>query len=385
MAEALLTLIVGASAMMAALGCAYLIVAAILVGRFATDRPRAPPSPAPGVTLMKPLCGAEPWLYDNLASFCRQDYPGAVTLVCGVLDPADGATAVVEELRRNLPSAAIALVADPRPHGPNRKLSNLTNMAARIDQPLVVISDSDVRVERDYLSRVAAALADDSVGCVTCLYYGQPDEEPWSQVAALGIDAHFLPSVIVGLALGRAQPCFGSTIALRRTTLEAIGGFAAFADRLADDYAIGQAVRATGARVAIPHFAVAHQCAYAHWRDLWAQELRWARTIRGIDPAGHAGAIVMHPFAWALMALLGGGGTPALALAAGAIACRLALLWRVERALGIPRHPYWLIPMRDLFSAAVYVASYLGRDVVWRGRRYRVGRDGKMYERRTDP
>ena len=93
----------------------------------------------------------------------------------------------------------------------------------------------------------------------------------------------------------------------------------------------------------------------------------------------------MHPFAWALLSLFAGGGTLALALAAGAISCRLALLWRVERTFGIPRHPYWLIPMRDLFSAAVYLASYLGRDVVWRGRRYRIGAGGKMYERRMEP
>jgi ceramide glucosyltransferase len=385
MTGGLLIIIASAGVLMAALGCGYLVAAAVLVGRFAQDRGPAPPSPAPGITLMKPLCGAEPSLLDSLASFCRQDYPGPVTIVCGVLDRDDGAIAVVEELQRAFPRAAINLVVDPRLHGSNRKVSNLANMGARIDHPIVVISDSDVRVELNYLSRVVAALTADGVGGVTCLYHGVADEEPWSQVAALGVDAHFLPSVIVGLALGRAQPCFGSTIALRRVTLDAIGGFAAFAERLADDYAIGQALRLRGEQVAIPRFAVAHRCEFEHWRDLWTQELRWARTVRSIDPAGYAGSIVMHPFAWSLLSLFAGGGTPALALAFCAIACRLALLWRVERAFGLPPHSYWLIPLRDLFSAAVYLASYLGRDVVWRGRRYRIGAGGKMYERRMEP
>lgn len=385
MTAGLLAILASAGILMAALGCGYLIAAAVLVGRFAQERGPAPPSPAPGVTVLKPLCGAEPWLLDNLASFCRQDYPGPVTIVCGVLDRDDGAIGVVEDLRRAFPAVAIDVVVESRIHGSNRKVSNLANMAARIDQPIVVLSDSDVRVERDYLSRVVAALTPAGVGGVTCLYYGVAGAGHWSQLAALGVDGHFLPSVIAGLALGRAQPCFGSTIALRRATLEAIGGFAAFADRLADDYAIGQALRTRGERVAIPRFAVAHNCDCEHWRDLWALELRWARTIHGIDPAGYAGSIVMHPFAWSLLSLFAGGGTAALALAFCAIGCRAALLWQVEQAFGLPRHPYWLIPMRDLFSAAVYLASYLGRDVVWRGRRYRIGPGGKMSERRTAP
>jgi ceramide glucosyltransferase len=380
-----LIIIASIGVLMAALGCIYLLAAGILVRRFAQHRAPGLPTPAPGITVMKPLCGAEPWLFENLASFCRQDYPSRMTLVCGVADPNDPAIAVVAELQRAFPDASIELVVDPTSHGPNRKISNLVNMTASIDQPVVIVSDSDVRVERDYLARVAAALAEDGVSGVTCLYWGEADAEPWSQIAALGIDGHFLPGIVVGLALGRAQPCFGSTIAFRRTALDATGGFAAFADRLADDYAIGQALRARGGRVAIPPFAVAHRFAYSHWRDLWTHELRWARTVRSIDPAGYAGSIVMHPFAWSLLALVAGGGTPALAFAFGAIGCRFLLLWSVERAFNLPRHPYWLIPMRDLFSAAIYLASYLGRDIVWRGVRYRIGRNGELSERRTNP
>jgi ceramide glucosyltransferase len=199
---------------------------------------------------------------------------------------------------------------------------------------------------------------------------------PWSQLGALFINAHFLPSVVLGLASGLAQPCFGSTIALKRSTLDAIGGFAAFADRLDDDYAIGAAVREGGEVVAIPPFTVAHLCSEASLRELWRHELRWARTIRNIAPLGHAGSVVMHPLAWALGALAltpwSGLLIPAAATTIAAILCRVALLRSVARGFGLPAQPYWLTPVRDLLSFMVFVASFLGRDVSWKGHRYRL-------------
>jgi ceramide glucosyltransferase len=198
----------------------------------------------------------------------------------------------------------------------------------------------------------------------------------WSQLGALFINAHFLPSVVLGLASGLAQPCFGSTIALNRSTLEAIGGFATFADRLDDDYAIGAAVRERGEVVAIPPFTVAHLCGEASLGEVWRHELRWARTIRKIAPLGHAGSLVMHPLAWALIALAltlwSGLLIPAAAVTTAAILCRVMLLRSVERGFGLPPQSYWLVPVRDLLSFAVFVASFLGRSVSWRGHRYRL-------------
>src|SRR5262249_1533728 len=175
--------------------------------------------------------------------------------------------------------------------GSNRKVCTLANMAARIRHDVVVVSDSDIRVDPGYLSRVVAALQASGVGAVTCLYYGVPATGLWSRLSALAINAHFLPSVVFGLALRLARPCFGSPIALTRATLAQLGGFAAFADRLDDDYAIGDAVRRRGRGVAIPSFAVAHQCTQTSARELWRHELRWARTIRSIDAIGYAGSI----------------------------------------------------------------------------------------------
>jgi ceramide glucosyltransferase len=299
-----------------------------------------------------------------------------VQIVCGVADALDPAVAVVERLRGSPAPRDPELVIDTTLHGANRKVSNLINTAPRIRHEIVVLSDSDIRVPPDYLARVIAALQQPRVGAVTCLYHGVAASGPWSQLGALFINAHFLPSVVLGLASGLAQPCFGSTIALRRTTLDAIGGFAAFADRLDDDYAIGAAVRERGEVVAIPPFTVAHLCSEPSLRELWRHELRWARTIRNIAPLGHAGSVVMHPLAWAVVALAltpwSGLLLPAIAASVAAILCRVMLLNGVARGFELPPQAYWLVPVRDLLSFAVFVASFLGRDVSWKGHRYRL-------------
>ena len=364
-----------AATLLAIAGCGYLVAAAISVRRFARRRPPALPVAAPSITILKPLYGDEPGLFDNLASFCKQDYPGQVHLVGGVLDANDGAVSVFRRLQGSYADRDLELVIDATMHGSNRKVCNLANMAARIRHDVVVVSDSDIRVDPGYLSRVVGALQAPGVGAVTCLYYGVPATGLWSRLSALAINAHFLPSVVLGVALRLARPCFGSTIALPRSTLAEIGGFAAFADRLADDYAIGDAVRRRGHAVAIPPFAVAHRCTQMSAHELWRHELRWARTIRGIDPLGYAGSILTHPFAWGLAATVFAAGSnvfvPALAITCAAIAGRAALLRQAARAHGLPAQDYWLLPVRDLLSFIVLIAGLLGRDVSWKGRRYR--------------
>src|SRR5215510_15465085 len=364
-----------AALLIAVVGCGYLITATILVGRFA----RAPmPSSAatPAVTILKPLHGDEAGLFDNLMSFAQHRYAGAVQIVCGVTDTQDPAVAAVERLRGASTASTIELVVDPTIHGANRKVANLINMASRIRHDVVIVSDSDIRVDPDYLARVIAALQQEGVGAVTCLYHGVATAGPWSQLSALAINAHFLPGVVLGLGSGLAQPCFGSTIALKRSTLDEIGGFAALADRLDDDYAIGAAVRQRSQAVAIPPFTVAHLCSEPTLRELWRHELRWARTIRSIAPLGHAGSVVMHPLPWALVALVlapwSGLLVSAAAMTLAAILCRVALLRQVAVEFRLPPQSYWLVPVRDLMSFAVFVASFLGRNVSWKGQRYRL-------------
>ena len=368
----------------AGLGCLYMLAAAVLVGRFARSSIPAPAA-FPSVTILKPLHGDEPGLFENLASFCAQDYPGPVQIVFGVQDPADPAVAVVERLAAAFPDKALDLVIEARPQGANRKVANLINMAPSIRHEFVVLADSDMRAPPDYLVRVVAALQQPGVGLVTCLYHGVPvSDQFWPRLSALAIDTHFLPNVIVGLSLGLARPCFGSTIALRRTTLDDIGGFEAFADLLADDYAIGAAVRAVSHAVAIPAFTVGHTCPECSARALWRHEIRWARTIRSVDPAGYAGLAITHAFPLGLLGALAGR-PGALIVAAAAIACRIALCMRIERAFGLQRHPRWLVPLRDLLSFAVFVWSFFGLAVSWKGSDYRVKSDGTLLSERRSP
>jgi len=243
----------------AAAGCFYLLGAGVFARLPKKGLVSAAPPPA--VTILKPLHGDEPRLFDNLASVCAQDYPAPAQIVCGVQDPQDAAIAVVARLKAAFPDADLQLVVDPTAHGANRKVGNLVNMARRARYDCFVLSDSDIGVGPLYLKQVTAALADPSVGASTCFYYGAPAAGLWSKLSALAIDAHFLPDALVGLRAGLATPCFGSTIALTRARLAEIGGFEAFADRLADDYAIGEAVRARGLRVATADALVAHSCA----------------------------------------------------------------------------------------------------------------------------
>lgn len=367
---------------MALIGCLYALFAADAVRRmaaragFSGDAMRRPGA-APNVSILKPLYGAEPGLAEHLASFCRQDYPGAVEVVFGVQRANDPAVGVVTALIAE-GAANARLVQDAAVHGTNRKVSNLINIFARTRHEVVVLADSDIVVEPDYLARVTGSLQGDGVGLVTCLYNGVAGRSVWSRLSALGIDYHFLPSVLVGLRLGLAKPCFGSTIALRRETLESIGGFESVANQLADDYALGDAVRRRGLEVAIPPFVVGHACSEASWGELWAHDLRWARTIRMVDPVGHAGSAVTHALPFALIAGVWQGGAMGLGLIGLALACRSALQIQVDRFVRVGHHRWWLGPIRDVLSFAVFLVSLFPGAVTWRGGRFGVRPDGSM-------
>ena len=195
----------------------------------------------------------------------------------------------------------------------------------------------------------------------------------------MGVAYHFLPNAAVGIGLGLAKPCMGSTIALSRETLQAIGGFAAFADLLADDYEIGRAVREQGLTIAYPPLAVTHYGDETSLGALVAHELRWARTVRIIDPAGHGGSLVTHALPLGLIgAGLAGFGPSACAGLATILACRLFLKSRIDHIVGTKAGPLWLLPVRDVLSFVLFVASLFGNAVHWRGPRLRVTRSGAM-------
>jgi len=362
--------------LLAGIGCAYLAVSAVLI----TGRRTTPAGPAQdaAVTVLKPLHGDEPNLLANLDALCRQDYAGAVQIVCGVQDRADAAISVVEQLQRHWPERDIRLVVDDTPHGANRKIANLINMMREATHDILVLADSDIAVAPSYLAAVTAALAEPGVGAVTCLYRGRAAAGFWSRLSAQAIDTHFLPNVLAGLRFGLARPCFGSTIVLTRTCLARIGGFQSVADQLADDYAIGAAVREAGFRVAIPEMLVTHDCSERTFRELWQHEVRWSRTILAVDPAGHVGSLVTHPLPWALVAMLLGHVQEGAAVGLLAIGLRIALSRVTEHRFGFDGQSHWLVPARDLLSFAVYVRSFIGRKLAWRGRNYSMDARGRL-------
>jgi len=367
-----------------AFGCLFMLFAAVLM--WSSTRPQPAAEPAPDLTILKPLHGNEAGLYENLASFCEQDYSGAVQIVFGVENPNDPAIAVVERLRAAYPGKALELVVEPRAVGSNPKVANLINMSGRIAHDVIVLADSDIRVRRDYLACLVGALGRQSGGAVSCLYYWISTGSLWSHLAQLTIDSHFLPGVVVGAGLTLSQPFLGSTIALRRSSLSAIGGFEPLADCLADDYVLGELLRERGEPVSVLSFAVGHVCAESSIVELWRHELRWALTIRTVGPLGYLGWTVSHAFPLALIAWLLGGGWPAVGLAVAALACRAVLIFATERGYGLPPHPYWLIPVRDLLSFAVFVAGFVARDVSWRGHHYELMSEGILKsDRRSRP
>lgn len=330
------------------------------------------------VSILKPLHGAEPALYQNLRSFVEQDYP-KLQIVLGVNNPEDGALAEARALIHDFPCQDIALVIDRHIRGNNQKVSNLENMLPAARHDILVLADSDMQVDSRYLAAVTAPLCDQGTGVVTCLYKGASGGGLWSDLGALQINFSFLANALFADALRIGGGCFGATIVLRRATLDRIGGFASLRDELADDRRIGDAARAQGLRVVLSRYLVEAQVYEPSFRALWSHELRWARTVKGLAPVGFAGTFVTHPLALALLAAAGSGFRLAPTILLG-ITC--ILRWTaagvMARTLGCPTRKLWLLPARDVLSFAVFVASFFGRRVLWRDQSFHVDPSGRM-------
>jgi len=357
-------------------GTLYTIAATVTLRRFFTSTQAARARNA-GVTLVKPLHGAEPRLADNLASFLDLDHAGPVQLLCGVQRADDPAIAVVEALCLRFPAARIDLVVDPTPHGANRKVANLINLQPHIAHDVVVLSDSDIAVGRDYLAGLLDALDRPGTGAVTLAYHGRGDAGWWSKIAAAGLSWQFLPGAVFGTVFGLARPCMGSTIALRRETLTRIGGMGAFADVLADDFAMGEAVAALGLHVVVAPLLVTHASAEPDFAALWRHELRWGATVRGVAPAAYALGVIAMPLPLALLAIpihpLAGLACAALAvLARGGVATVADRLGKARSA------PFWALPLRDCLTFVVFLASWAVRSVDWRGATLRMETHGRV-------
>lgn len=362
--------------LLAALGTLYMALATYVLARFfdqeGPTQPRAEP-----ITLLKPLYGAEPRLLENLASFLDQDHAGPIQLLLGIHRDDDAAIPAVRALQARYPQARIDLVIDGTRHGANGKVSNLINMMPHAAHDILILSDSDMAVERDYVTRIVTALDAPDVGAVSSVYRGRGDAGFWSRLGAAGLSWQFLPGAVFGTALKLARPCMGSTIALRRATLDRIGGFPAFADKLADDYAIGEAVHALGLAVAIPPMLVVHGSAERSFGELWRHELRWGATVRDVVPVAYAMGVIGIPLPLALLGLLIQPTAGAI-IALAALIIRLNLAATSHRIAGARTAPLWWIPMRDCLTLGVFIASLFVRRVDWRGTALNMGADGRV-------
>ena len=362
----------------AIVGCLFTVIACFCVVSFPNPKLDSI-NPLPAVTVLKPLHGSEPEIAALITAFCRQNYPAPVQILCGAPRADSPAVAAISAIAADLPDLEIEVAVEPRSRGTNRKVSNLINMVPRARHDMLVLSDSDIAVGPDYLRALAALLASPGIGAVTCLYHGIGGEGLWTRLSALAINAQFLPHAIAAVRLGLAKPCCGATIALRRSILDRIGGFALLADVLADDHAIGVAVRSAGYDVVTAPFLVGHHCFEESLRQVLRHQMRVARTIRSIYPLAYAGTIVTHPWPLALMALLCGN-PAAVTVTVAVLLARVTLCRCVEWRFGLPRQNYWLIPFHDLVAFAIYVTSFLGATVHWRGADYRVAANGSLIE-----
>ncbi len=367
----LLSILVWILAGLALAASAQVLLAARAAARLAAAAPAG--GPALPAAILRPLHGAEPGLAANLAASLAQRHAAPFELLMAVADPADAARPVAEAF---CPPARLLLGGPVL--GANRKVSQLVHLAAATDADVLVLADADMAVGPDWLTAVTAPLAEPGVGLVTCLYRGVAgDDGFWSRLTALSVDWHFLPNAALGEALGQARGCYGATIALRAETLAAIGGFEAFLELLADDHAMGEAVRGLGLRVVLAPQLPGHVMSESAFAGLWAHELRWARTVRLLNPAGYAGLALTHPLPWAGLALLAAPGAPMLAVAGLALAARFAACAWVDRALGLRPRPGWVLP-RDALSFAVWLAGLRPGPVRWGRERFRIAPDGRM-------
>jgi ceramide glucosyltransferase len=327
------------------------------------------------VTILKPLCGAEPETYECLRSFCDQAYP-EFQVVFGVSDPNDPVLPIVHRLQTEFPQRHLAVAIDRRQHGSNRKVSNLINMMPLARHDLLVLSDSDVRVERDYLAKVAAPLHDAGVGVVTCAYRGRPRRGLWSLLGSLYVNEWFMPSVRVAAMAGSRSFAFGATIAIRRHVLASIGGFESIANQLADDYRLGELTRRRGLRTVLSEVVVEVSVAERSFADLVRHELRWLRTIRALRPIGYRFTFITFGMPVAILgALLAGGAPPVLVMVAVTAIARIMLHLSMREPGSSPRQ-LAVLPLRDALNLGLWVWSFVTRHVHWREVRYFVARDG---------
>jgi ceramide glucosyltransferase len=333
------------------------------------------------VSILKPLKGADPGMYETFRTYCLQDYR-EYEIIFGVSEPDDPAISFVRRLQQDFPEISIQLVVCSENLGANTKVSNLVQMLRAASHDIVIVSDSDIRVESSHLHRVVAPLADSNVGMVTCLYRGIANVRLGSKLESVGISTDFAAGVLVARVIeGGVRFGLGSTLALRRRDLENMGGFEALIDHLADDYELGRGIAEQGLEVRLSEVVVETFLPAYNLREFFAHQLRWARTVRDSRRRGYLGLVLTFGLPWALLLVLASGeawwswmllGVTAFLRSWMAVAVGSAVLGDSQAIRFIP-----LIPLRDFAAVIVWLSSFGGNTISWRGSSFRV-KDGKL-------
>ena len=335
----------------------------------------------PPISILKPLKGTDPQLYECLRSHCLQDYP-EYEIIFGVSDPNDPAMATVKKLQNEFPAHRIQLIVCPKILGANLKVSNLAQILPLARHDHLIVNDSDIRVERHYLRRVIAPLADPAVGMVTCLYRGVAAPTLGSQLEALGISTDFCAGVLAARQLeGGMRFGLGSTLAFRRGDVQRIGGFESFADYLADDYELGRRIADLGLKVELSDVVVETVLPPYSMRNFLQHQLRWSRAIRDARAGGYIGLIFTFGLMWSVVTVISANGARwSWELFASVTFLRLLVALVIGRVVLADRQllrNLWLIPLRDITAAGVWIASFAGHTVSWRGDNFHL-RNGKL-------
>jgi len=369
----------------------FYFLSALSMTSFLRDRrktlaqPPLPDSQLPPLSILKPLKGVDPEIWESFCSHCEQECPEfqiQIQMIFGVSDPADPAIEVVRKLQSKYPNREIELIVCDRVLGPNIKVSNLVQMLPAARHELLLVNDSDIRVPPDYLRKVITPLADASVGLVTCLYHAVASPTLGSRLEALGISTDFVPGVLSARFLEKGLHFgLGSTLAFRRRDLEAIGSFEALLDYLADDYELGRRIAATGKRVELSAATVTTFLPAYTLRQFFRHQLRWSRTIRDARRWGYAGLLFTFGLPWALVTLLVAQGAAwAWALFALTCAARLAVGFVAAVVVLHDRQALsniFLLPLRDLIAPFIWAAGFLGNRIHWRGDVFDL-KDGRL-------
>jgi ceramide glucosyltransferase len=370
--------------------------------RFPLHRAPLPLQPRPAVTLLKPLKGCDEHTEQCLRGWLNQKYDGPTQVLFGVAEPSDPVVDLVRRLIQEYPMRDAELIICPKRFGANAKISTLIQLARLAKHDLFVVSDADVCPPEELLPAIALELADPATGLASCLYAQVCPSNFWMRLEAVAVNADFWTQVLQARSLNKMDFALGAVMAFRSKSLAAVGGFEALADYLADDYQLGHRIAATGAAIKVCPVVVECWASRQTAREVWAHQVRWARTIRVCNPVQYFFSILGNATLWTLVfAMFGQSGRAfgwsstlgtaflVFSMTWGGVLMLSTIILRILSALLLQQRitrrtdhfPWWFLPpIKDLFGAAVWGAAFLGSTIYWRGKRYRVNRNGKLVD-----